>query len=149
MASKGAIGARHADVRGRLQAGMERLSQLAGVPLPDPVSAPIRQPDLRAVAELERVAEFLERLAQNVQPAEGNQSPEPAAAPVPSEPPAEDGGMGADETHEENAVEEDDPVIHGHPLSFYAGKTDAQILGIRGVGAGTLKKIRDAQAERE
>ena len=64
MASRGAIAARQADVRQRLNGAMERLAETSGVPLPEPAAVHIRQPELKAAFELERVAGFMEALAE-------------------------------------------------------------------------------------
>lgn len=71
MASRGAIAARQADVRQRLSGAMERLAESSGVPLPDPVAVHIRQPELKAAFELERVAAFMEALAGKSTPTHG------------------------------------------------------------------------------
>ncbi len=62
MASKSAIIERQNAVRGRLQTAMQRLSERRGVPLPPPAAGGLRQPELRAAVEQERLATFLEAL---------------------------------------------------------------------------------------
>lgn len=39
-----------------------------------------------------------------------------------------------------------EPTFGGHPLSFFDGKTDADIIALPSIDKVTLKKIRDAQA---
>jgi hypothetical protein len=42
-----------------------------------------------------------------------------------------------------------DVMFADHPLSFFDGMTDEQALEVEGVGKATLKRIREAQAERD
>jgi hypothetical protein len=63
--------------RDRISKAMGRLSKQAGVPLPAAVNFPVRQPEMRAAVEMERVASFLESLAGPVKV-----EPEPVEQPV-------------------------------------------------------------------
>ena len=130
MASRASIAARAGIARGRLTVAMERLSKRHGVPLPVVPPVHYRQPELRAVADLERLADFLEEVTG------GKKKPEPA--PEPDREPDTD-----------NADEGEEPTFHGYPLSEFDGKSDEQILEYDGIGAATLAKIREAQEEKE
>lgn len=59
---------------------------------------------------------------------------------------AEDAAVGDAAEEEEDGDEE--PTFAGRKLSEFDGMTDEQILDIDGVGAGTLAKIKAAQAAR-
>lgn len=63
MASRGAIAARFATARQRLIGAVERIAKDKGVTIPPAAQFPIRQPELKAAVELERLADALEAIS--------------------------------------------------------------------------------------
>jgi hypothetical protein len=45
--------------------------------------------------------------------------------------------------------DDDEPTFADKPLSFFDGKSDEQILAVKGVGEHTLREIRAAQKDRD
>jgi hypothetical protein len=139
MASRGAIAARAGLARDRLQAAMARLSQEHDVPLPPGNAFPYRQPELKVAADTERAAAFLEKML-------GDDPPEYQVAPE-ERPDQITEGTNAPAPEGDGPAEE--PQFHGHPLSYFDGKSDEEVLAVKGIGQATLDKIREAQAERD
>jgi hypothetical protein len=125
MALLQAIAARQADVRDRIQAAIQLLSEKAGVPVPPPSQVNFRQPELRMVAELERVAAFLESLVGVPSVAESSKS-EPSELPPPPDP--------DDETHD-------------HPDGKWYGYPVADLLKLTRDELISLPRINEARAD--
>jgi hypothetical protein len=149
MANRASIAARAAIAADRINRAIGVLAEREGKELPPPPSFPYRQPELRAAAEQERLADFLEDLAGIAQtpadPDEPGDAPSdapPAPAAAPDAPSSETPADADDEPGDG-----DEPTFGGHPLSFYEGMSDEEILALPRVGEATLNRIRAAQAE--
>lgn len=46
-------------------------------------------------------------------------------------------------------TDDDEPKFGGHPLAFFEGKTDEEILDLPRIGKAILADIREAQAARK
>jgi hypothetical protein len=128
MASRGALAARTATASGTIDQNMRRIAAKLKIEVPAAPVIPTRQPEVKAAVQMERLAGFLQAVADAVGakpledagprgPADGGAVPPPAenepphtqtvtplAAPQPAEPVAE-----GDDDHEEvEEVEEDD-----------------------------------------
>jgi len=44
---------------------------------------------------------------------------------------------------------EPEPEVHGHKLSYFDGKSDDEILAVRGIGPEALKDVKAAQRKRD
>jgi hypothetical protein len=141
MATRASIAARLDTAFQRLQNTVGELAEKHGVPVPPPVAFPYRQPELRQAAELERLADFHDLLLgrKPTQPEGVNeQSGDEVDGPV--EPTGDESPGDSDE-----GDTPDEPLFHGKPLSFYDGKSDQEIIDIKGIGPKTLEEIRAAQ----
>lgn len=139
MASRAATAAKLGAANMTIDGSISRLAKALGLIPPAPIGK-AKDPIHRAAMEAERIAGFIAQVADKVDP-DGDAVDQVQNAVTP-EPPAE--GYAPPEV-EEPAKQDDDPKIGPHKLSFYEGRSDEQILKLKGVGEATLREIREAQ----
>jgi hypothetical protein len=145
MATRSAIAARHGTAVASIEASMRRLAAAQGIEVPAPPAVPVRQPEMKAAQALERVGAFMAELADQLAPQQGySGASEGGDGPIDAETP-ETSDDGTDAPESASEAEGEEPEFAGHPLSYFDGMSEAEILAVPRVGEGTLRKIREAQ----
>lgn len=153
MASRSATAAKLGAANSSIDENMARIAHALDLQVGDPAPK-AKDPTHRAAMQAERVSVFLSHVAEKVDPkgdaleaVAENLAVRNEVTPEP--PPLSE--MLQQQADEAQTIDEDDPdpKIGGHKLSFYEGKSDEQILRLKGVGEATLKQVREAQAARK
>lgn len=135
MAQRSVIAARILDATAKIKSSAAVIRE--GLGIEADLSLGVSKDEYVSQAQdLEGIAKFLTAVADAVGPVPTPSTPTPTSPPVARLPDGEGGG--------ENTPE-GEPEFGGHPLSFFDGLSDEEILGLPKIGEATLKKIREAQ----
>jgi hypothetical protein len=151
MASRSATAAKLGAANATIDENMHRIADALDLEVAPPVQK-VKDLAHGAAVNAERMASFLANVANAVDP-DGKSAKNVADKvavqnQVTPEPPSVEERLRQQAEDAQTVDDDPDPKIGGHKLSFYEGKSDEQILKLKGVGQATLDQIREAQAKR-